>query len=188
MGQPQQVGGGFWRTLPGALTAAAGFITALTGLVLAAQQIGIFGGDGGGGSGQTRSAAAPPAVHASGDDPPDLPDVRVTADRIAGAWIGKGTRGHDQTFVVRLVVAEDCGRTQRCGSISVSDLPCKGDVYLDEVNEGTFEFSVDNFSPGSSASCRAIAGNYFTPQRNDTLRYRTGYDGGIAATLSRAPG
>jgi len=78
-------------------------------------------------------------------------------------------------------------RGERCGSISASDIPCKGDVYLDEVNEGTYELSVDNFSAGSSASCRPGPGDHFTPQRNGTLRYRTGYDGSIAGTLSKAP-
>lgn len=188
MGQPDRTGEGFWWTLPGVLTAIAGFITALTGLVLAAHQIGILGGDGGSGGSdaprQTRSAAAP-ASTASGAE---LPDVRVTADGIAGSWIGRATRGQGKTFVMRLAVAKGCARTERCGSISVSDLPCKGDVYLDEVNEGTYELSVDNYSAGSSASCRAGSGDYFTPQRNGTLRYRTGYDGSLTGTLSRAPG
>ena len=32
----------WWRSIPGVLTAVAGFITAVTGLVLALHQIGIF--------------------------------------------------------------------------------------------------------------------------------------------------
>ncbi len=113
--------------------------------------------------------------------------MQVTADGIAGSWIGRVSRGGDDTFVLRLSVADGCRRNERCGSISMSDLPCKGDVYLDELNEGTYELSVDNVSEGSSASCRTGPGDYFTPQRNGTLRYRSGYDGSLTGTLSRAP-
>jgi len=184
MGQPDQAGEGFWRTLPGILTAVAGVITALTGLLVAADQIGIFAGDSGE-SRQSRSTAAQ-EVAAGGDD---LPDVQVTADGIAGTWVGRVARGQGETFVLRLTVTKGCARNERCGTITDSATPCKGEVYLDEVKEGKeYALSVDNFSEGSSASCTRSSGNYFTPQRNGTLRYGTGYDGSIAGTLSRAPG
>lgn len=180
---------GFWRTLPGVLTAIAGLVTALTGLVVAGGQIGVLGGDGstppspaGGGSSPPPTASPSPA---GGDR--EVPEVRVTADGIAGSWVGRATRA-GSPFEIRLTVARGCGREERCGSISVSDVPCRGEVFFAEVHDGTYELSVDNFSPGSSASCRAGAGEYFTPQRNGTLRYRTGYDGSIAGTLAAAAG
>ncbi len=190
MSKPDGDSGGFWRTLPGVVTAIAGLITAVTGLVLAANQVGMLGGDGGQATPPARSVSAPGLAPASAPQTGagELPDVQVTADRIAGKWVGEATRGPGQTFVLRLSVAKGCVRNARCRSMSVSDIPCKGEVFLKEVNEGTVELSVDNFTPGSSASCRPTDGEYFTPQRNGTLRYRTGHDGSLAATLSRAPG
>lgn len=185
MAEPENAGGSFWRTLPGIVTAVAGLITAITGLLVAGAQIGILGGDGDAPP-QERSApvTASDPVPDGGHD--ELPDVRVTADRIAGSWVGRVSRGGGQDFVLRMTVAKGCARTQRCGSISVADVPCKGELFLDELNYGTYEFSVDNFTPASSASCRPGGGEYFTPQRNGTLRYRTGYDGSISGTLARA--
>ena len=41
--EPQS--GGWWRTVPGMLTATAGIITAVTGLIVALHQAGIFNGE-----------------------------------------------------------------------------------------------------------------------------------------------
>jgi hypothetical protein len=41
-GDPQSESKGWWQTLPGLLTAAAGIITALTGLLVAVHQTGLF--------------------------------------------------------------------------------------------------------------------------------------------------
>ena len=41
--EPQS--GGWWRTLPGMLTATAGIITAVAGLIVALHQAGVFDGE-----------------------------------------------------------------------------------------------------------------------------------------------
>jgi hypothetical protein len=49
---------GFWRTVPGILTAAAGLVTAVAGLVVALTQAGVLAGGGKAGA----SAGSPPAA------------------------------------------------------------------------------------------------------------------------------
>ena len=53
------VTGGFWRTIPGILTATAGVVSAVAGLVIALSQAGVIGGRGAaeGGSPEEPSAA-----------------------------------------------------------------------------------------------------------------------------------
>ena len=50
--------GGFWRTIPGILTATAGVVSAAAGLVIALSQAGLLGG--GAGDEGAPAAAGPP--------------------------------------------------------------------------------------------------------------------------------
>src|SRR5215510_10382385 len=78
--------GSFWRTLPGMLTAAAGIISATTGLVVALNQTGLF---------RSRTASASPPA----------PAVSIN-----GAWKAQVTYSWGTTRAERFVFQADKGR------------------------------------------------------------------------------
>jgi hypothetical protein len=172
MSEPSEKGR-LWSSLPGIVAAIAGIITAMTGLFLAFGR--ADGGD------ETGPLANQPAQTPS----PLLPeDGAATADAIAGTWTGEAS-GDGGSFEVRLVIARGCVLDQRCGSISVSSLPCEGDLSLYAVTARRYEFSVDNFSDASASGCTPGAGEFLAPQDDGTLLYTTGYDRTIQGVLHR---
>jgi hypothetical protein len=83
---------GFWRTVPGVLTAIAAVITAVAGLVVALNQAGVFARDG---DGETGAAPAAPSAAIDGrwrarvDYPWDVTqeetfELRVEGERVLG--------------------------------------------------------------------------------------------------------
>lgn len=57
-----EAGGGFWRSVPGLLTAAAGTVSAVAGLVIALSQAGLIGAGPREGAAETPPEAAGPAI------------------------------------------------------------------------------------------------------------------------------
>ncbi len=165
--------GSFWTTLPGILTATAGVITAVTGLLLAFGQLGLLG-DGG---------DEVPREQSQTLSPPGEDATAVTADAIAGTWSGEARQRPGGAFEVRLQIGDGCPLKERCGSISVSHVPCFGDLYFYDFVGGRYEFSVRNFSPASGDECSPGAGEYLTPLDDGTLLYTTGYDASIRGIL-----
>jgi hypothetical protein len=156
------------------VAAIAASVTAVTGLFLA------FGRADGG------SEAGPPADQPAQTPSPLLTDqAAATADAIAGTWTGEASSDAG-SFEVRLVIAPGCVLDQRCGTISVSSLPCEGDLSLHTVTARRYEFSVDNFSDASARGCTPGAGEFLTPQDDGTLLYTTGYDRSIQGVLHRS--
>jgi hypothetical protein len=102
----------------------------------------------------------------------------AAADPIAGSWSGQSSDGSGGTFTISLSVAKGCGLgTGKCGSISVSNTPCTGDIRLNSVSGQTFEFYVYNFDPARSntTKCQEGPGDSFTLQGDGTLHYTTNY-------------
>jgi hypothetical protein len=178
LSDPEKDPRGFWQTLPGILTAIATFITAATGLLIAFGQLGFLGDENG--DTQTRTEQSPTAAG-------NTDDTAETADPVSGTWSGEATQATGESFEVRVEIKEGCAITERCGSISVSHVPCFGELYFHGFSRGRYEFSVDNFSRASARSCTPGAGEYLTPQEDGTLLYTTGYDPGIRATLQKSP-
>lgn len=173
MGEPSERGR-LWLSLPGMVAAIAGIVTAMTGLFIA------FG------RADSGDEVGPPADQAAQTPSPFLTDVgAATADAIAGTWTGEAS-GDAGSFEVRLVIARGCVLDQRCGTISVSSLPCEGDLSLYAVTARRYEFSVDNFSDASARGCTSGAGEFLTPQEDGTLLYTTGYDRSIQGVLHRS--
>jgi hypothetical protein len=168
---------GFWQTLPGVLTAAATIITAVTGLLIASGQLGLFGDDDDG----TPTGGQPETVTPQVDDQTD-----ITADPISGTWSGEATQRMGGDFAVRLEIRKGCALNERCGTISVSNVPCFGDLFFHDLSGGRYEFSVENFSAASGKGCTPGAGEYLTPQGDGTLLYTTGYDPAIRGILYKA--
>lgn len=144
----------------------AALLRALTGVVIGLNEVGLFSEDG-----QHASTQLNP--------PPRAP----TADAVAGTWSGSVRQGRGNVFEVQLNVAKGCEINESCGSISVSHLPCFGDLSLVAVSGERYEFSVDHFSSASDEACSPGAGEYLTRYGDDALLYTTGYDDSIRGIL-----
>jgi hypothetical protein len=163
---------GFWGTLPGVLTGIAAVVTAVGGIVL-----GLHAGQSDGTNdskvGSTTSTAA-------------FAGTTSGADAIAGKWSGTARRQDGSTFTLFLEVKKPCDLNDQCGTISVSDVPCYGQVFLHNIDGNHFEFEVANFYGKSNPDkCTRGAGEVFTPGPDDTLLYTASYEGPTSATLTR---
>jgi len=147
----------WWQTIPGILMAAAGIITALTGFIAALHQAGILGVDN---KAQSLSENKPTA----------------TADLIAGKWSGEAKNVNGTFFQVDLEIKESCMLNEKCGTISVSHVPCYGELFLHGIEKNDYEFRVGNFSNNSSSVCTPGAGEHFKQLPDGTLLYATTYD------------
>jgi hypothetical protein len=155
---------GFWLTLPGILTGVGGVLTGLAGLLVILHQAGIFGRE---------APKAEPSLPISGSPSPS--GRNLVADSISGTWSGEAVGQDGVVFRLDLQVKKPCGLKEYCGSISVSHVPCHGEVFLEHVLENGYEFRVDHFSKGSGSQCAAGAGEVFTPQPDQTLVYTATY-------------
>ena len=128
-----------------------------------------------------KSSAAPPSA------PPAAATSQSTAsaDVIAGRWAGTATDEKNQSFRIEVDIAEGCVMNARCGTISVSHVPCKGAIYLNNLSAGDYEFRVDNFDSSSAKTCEPGAGEHFQPGPDGTLIYSTSYPPRAHAILNR---
>jgi hypothetical protein len=125
-------------------------------------------------------------------DPPSSESATVSsaspttsADAIAGRWSGNATDANGASFKVDVDIARGCAINARCGTISVSHVPCRGSIYLVGLQQGDFEFRVDNFEPPSAAACSPGAGEHFQLAPDGSLVYTATYDPKAHATLTR---
>jgi hypothetical protein len=110
----------------------------------------------------------------------------VTADAIAGKWSGKATDSAGQEFDITLDVKKSCGINERCGSMSVSNLPCYAEIFLERVHDPTFEFRTDNFYGQSDrGKCQAGPGEEFQLRPDGKLDYRATYEPTAQGVLER---
>lgn len=96
--------------------------------------------------------------------------------QMIGSWKGTATHPDGTVFRITLDITQYCGLKELCGSIAVSDMPCYGDVYLENVNNGDVEFNVQNFKAGSSPKCVPGAGDHFRLKSDGSLEYHASYD------------
>ena len=91
--------GGFWRSIPGILTAGAGIVSAVAGLVIALSQAGLIGSGPRAGAGQ--SAAEAPTVALDG----------TWSAQVAYPW----NASHAETFELRVEDGRIYGRASYLG-------------------------------------------------------------------------
>ena len=151
---------GWWHTVPGMLTATATIITAVTGLIVALNQIGLF---------SKKAEKAQPAQLAVDKPMP-----------IAGKWSGQAKESTGTSFRIDVLIRPSCKVSEKCGTISVSHVPCYGEITLKEVNSGDYEFSVSDFDSRSNAKvCTPGAGEHFKLLADGKLSYSTTYSDAI---------
>ena len=132
----------------------------------------------------TSAVMANPTASAA-SSPAQVP-ASVTADPIAGKWLGTATDENGVTFEVRLEVRKGCGINQRCGSMSVSHTPCYGEIFLERIHDPTFEFRVDNFYGQSDREkCQAGPGEEFQLRPDGKLDYRATYEPTATAVMEQ---
>ena len=125
-----------------------------------------------------------PAVAAT-TTPSQTPAVK-TADAIAGKWSGKADDANGNSFQITLEVRRSCAVNERCGVISVSHVPCYGEVFLEKSDPPDFEFRVANFYGQSNRqTCQPGAGEHFHLRADGRLDYTTTYEPRAEGRLSR---
>jgi hypothetical protein len=163
----------FWRTLPGILTAVTGFVTAVTGFLVILHQAGVFGRE------APKPEPSPPMSGSSSSG------ANPSADSISGTWSGEAVGQDHVVFRLDLQVKKPCVLKGYCGSISVSQVPCHGEVFLEHVLENGYEFRVDHFTKDSGSQCAPGAGEVFTPRPDQTLVYTATYAPYATGTLRK---
>ena len=119
----------------------------------------------------TTSAAETPFAQA-GKSPPASPVAGMM-----GSWGGMAQSSDGTSFPISLDINQLCEIGQLCGSISVPQVPCYGQVFLESVASGEVEFRVANFDQRSNQSeCQEGAGEHFQLLPNGNLGYRTSYE------------
>jgi hypothetical protein len=135
------------------------------------------------------SSTASPIASASVSSPTDAASpspVAANADAIAGKWSGTAKNGEGISFQITLEVKKSCALTERCGTITVSHVPCEGEIFLEKIQGEMFEFHVDKFYGRSNrAICQPGAGELFRLRSDGKLSYTTTYEPGTEGILER---
>jgi hypothetical protein len=131
---------------------------------------------------------SPTATIASSTPGPVAPllPVATTADAIAGKWSGMAKDSNGTSFQITLDVRKSCSLKERCGSISVSHVPCEGEIFLEKTEDDGFEFRVTNFYGRSNRDvCQPGAGEHFKLRPDGKLAYTTTYEPEAQGILAR---
>jgi hypothetical protein len=147
--------------MPGILTATAAIITAVTGLVAMLYQNKIF----------DKNPQKPAETIKSAET------IKTSeAMEIAGKWAGQIRESSGTSFRLTVEIYNDCKPDKPCGKISVSHVPCYGDITLKEMKSGDYEFHVDNFDSRSDLeACKVGDGEHFRLLADGKLFYTTSY-------------
>lgn len=129
------------------------------------------------------NSPAPPSPTSA---PTQRPNSADNADAIAGKWLGQATDAGGKSFLVTLQIRKACALNEQCGSISVPHVPCYGEVFLEKIDNGDFEFRVANFYGDSNRKlCQPGAGEHFKLRSDGKLLYTTTYEPEAEGLLER---
>jgi len=110
-------------------------------------------------------------------------DAIHTADEIAGKWSGEARTTSGETFTINAQIRQSCRLNEKCGTISVLQVPCYGEISLKALQNEDYEFDVSNFDSRSSPKCTPGAGEHFKPLPDGKLSYRA--DWGVQGILDK---
>jgi CHAT domain len=128
---------------------------------------------------------APPPMTPGSTTPNATGSSVVTADAIAAQWSGEAKTASGQIYTIQVEIRPSCQLGATCGTISVLQVPCYGEISLKAVQNDTYEFDVSNFdSRSSTTGCTPGAGEYFQLLPDGRLSYRA--DWGVQGVLDKA--
>jgi len=107
-----------------------------------------------------------------------------TADAIASHWVGQAKISSGEFYTINVDIRQSCKLGEKCGTISVLQVPCYGEVSLKAIHNEDYEFEVSNFDSRSSAKCTPGAGEHFKLLLDGRLSYRA--DWGVQGILDKA--
>ena len=110
---------------------------------------------------------------------------RLTADAIAGKWSGKGTAATGESFDITLEIKKSCGLHEKCGVMTMSHLPCYGEILLDKVRDPVYDFDLENLYGQSGPECARGPGEVFQLRPDGKLDYHANYEPGADGVLER---
>lgn len=113
------------------------------------------------------------------------PSPAPTTEALVGRWEGTANGEAGLSYHVAIEIAPGCTFGERCGEIVVAKGPCRGSLFLQNVQGGDFEFDVRNFVAPSAPECQPGAGEHLQPQHDGTLVYVTSYEPHVRAVLTR---
>ena len=135
---------------------------------------------------QAPRSQAPPSQSSTPPASPSSRPVPTGADAIVGRWAGMAQDSNGTRFQVTLEIKKPCSPNEPCGSISVSHVPCYGEVFLVKAEDNDFEFRVDNFDGKSNRTiCQPGAGEHFRLRPDGKVTYTTTYEPVAQGTLER---
>lgn len=107
----------------------------------------------------------------------------ITADAIANRWTGQAQTSSGEVYTINVEIRSACQLGKKCGTISVLQVPCYGEIALKAVQNDDYEFDVSNFDARSSAKCTPGAGEHFKLLPDGKLGYRA--DWGVQGILDK---
>lgn len=110
-------------------------------------------------------------------------DAIHTADAIAGRWSGEAKTSSGEFYTINVEIRQSCKLDEKCGTISVLQVPCYGEISLKAFQNEDYEFDVSNFDGRSSTTCTPGAGEHFKPLPGGRLSYRA--DWGVQGILDK---
>ncbi|MEH2167040.1 MAG: hypothetical protein V7K41_10290 [Nostoc sp.] len=133
------------------------------------------------GSNKTSSSpsSSPSVPPSSGSTPvPTFPSpspLRVS-NAFLGKWSGVAKEPSGKSFRINLEIQRNCSLKEKCGYISVPDVPCYGEISLQQVSSDDYEFDVSNFDRRSNLKiCTPGDGERFHLLPDGKLAYKATY-------------
>ncbi len=132
-----------------------------------------------------KSPIGQPSPSLSGSVSPSVSktDAIHTADAIAGRWSGKAKTSSGEFYTINVEIHQSCQLGEKCGTISVLQVPCHGEISLKTLQNEDYEFDVSNFDGRSSPKCTPGAGEHFKQLSDGRLSYRA--DWGVQGILAK---
>jgi hypothetical protein len=111
------------------------------------------------------------------------PGASANTNTIAGSWSGT-IRNEAGTFSTRLELSiqSACKAGNSCGTFTVPQLPCSGDLFLQEIDGKTYIFIEQNVT--GAATCSSGGYEYLQLQPDGRLDYRFAMTSGSVFTSS----
>jgi hypothetical protein len=123
----------------------------------------------------TGSSSAPNPVPTVFPTPSASAPLEIS-NAILGKWLGSAKDPSGASFRIAVEIHRGCHLNKRCGSISVPEVPCYGEISLQNVSNNDYEFYVSNFDSRSNLTlCKPGAGEHFQPLSDGRLAYKATY-------------